>query len=66
MNDVAIERVTCQSTTGLQVILAPAPTDPTGLVILSEPLLRSQGSNKYNNQEGYSACIASISLAPWR
>lgn len=50
MNDVAIERVTCQSTTGPQVIPASAPTDPTGPVILPVPLLRSQGSNKYNNQ----------------
>lgn len=50
MNDVVTERMTCQSTTGLKVILAPDPTAPTGPVILSVPLLRSQGSNKYNNQ----------------
>jgi len=43
MNDAAIERVTCQSTSGLQVIPASAPTDPIGPVILPVPLWRSQG-----------------------
>ncbi len=66
MNDIATERVTYQSTAGLKVTLAPDPTDPTGPVILSVPLLRSQGRINTTINEGYSACIASISLAPWR